>query len=282
MNLGTVAYFSFLAESTGGFIHFLITHFLAESTLWFTMATAHPFHLVDGSPWPILTALALSAGALLQMPDYFYVLILLFWWRDVIRESTGGFHTTAVQRGLLLGFILFLLSEIMLFVSFFWAFFHSSLSPAIELANVWPPLGLNAVNPWAIPFLGSGVLLASGFLLTLSHLSYAFGKDYTIITLLITTLLGVLFLILQFNEYRWGEFTIADSVFGSLFYMTTGLHAIHVIVGVIFLAVALVRISRDSFTADHHLGLEFAIFYWHLVDAVWLVVFLLFYWWCSS
>ena len=243
------------------------------------ITSVHPYHLVDGSPWPILAALALLAGALLQMPNYFYLFIPLFWWRDVIRESTGGFHTTAVQRGLLLGFILFLLSEVMLFVSFFWAFFHSSLSPAIELANVWPPLGLNAVNPWAIPFLGSGVLLASGFLLTLSHLSYAHGKDYTIITLLITTLLGVLFLILQFNEYRWGEFTIADSVFGSLFYMTTGLHAIHVIVGVIFLAVALVRISRDSFTADHHLGLEFAIFYWHLVDLVWLVVFLLYYWW---
>ena len=216
---------------------------------------------------------------------YFYFAILLFWWRDVIRESTGGFHTTAVQRGLLLGFVLFLLSEVMLFLSFFWAFFHSSLSPAIELANVWPPLGVNGVNPWAIPFLGSGVLLASGFLLTLSHLSArrhsATGKDYTLFTLLITVMLGVLFLILQYNEYRWGEFTIADSVFGSIFYMTTGLHALHVIVGVIFLAVALVRIARDSITADHHLGLEFAIFYWHLVDGVWLVVFLLFYWWCA-
>ena len=107
----------------------------------------------------------------------------------------------------------------MLFVSFFWAFFHSSLSPAIELANVWPPLGLNAVDPWAIPFLGSGVLLASGFLLTLSHVSYnGYGKDYTLFTLLITLLLGLLFLILQFNEYSWGEFTIADSVFVPMAY----------------------------------------------------------------
>lgn len=242
----------------------------------------HPFHLVDGSPWPILTAGAAVAGVLLQMPDYFYFLILLFWWRDVIRESTGGFHTLEVQRGLLLGFLLFLLSEIMLFVSFFWAFFHSSLSPAIELANVWPPIGLEAVDPWAIPFLGSSVLLASGFLLTLSHLCYSSSRDdYTIRTLALTVGLGILFLLLQYNEYQWGSFTIADSVFGSLFYMTTGLHAVHVIVGVLFLAVALVRISRDSFTATHHLGLEFAIFYWHFVDLVWLGVFLLYYWWCS-
>lgn len=246
------------------------------------MLQRHPFHLVDGSPWPILTAFAALSGALLQMPDLFYFLLLLFWWRDVIRESSGGFHTAAVRRGLLLGFILFLLSEVMLFVSFFWAFFHSSLSPAIELANVWPPIGLDAVDPWAIPFLGSTLLLASGFLLTLSHVSYfERDKDYTIFTLFLTVVLGVLFLVLQFNEYSWGSFTIADSVFGSLFYMTTGLHAIHVIVGVIFLAVALVRIVRDSMTSQHHLGFEFAIFYWHLVDVVWLVVFLLYYWWCS-
>lgn len=204
------------------------------------------------------------------------------WWRDVIREAKAGYHTTRVQKGILIGFLLFLLSEIMLFVSFFWAFFHSSLSPSIELGAYWPPEGINAVNPWAIPLLGSTVLLASGFILTLGHHALILGdKNLTIIMMIFTVLLGALFLFLQYNEYYYGEFTIADSVYGSVFYMTTGLHAIHVIVGVLFLFISLIRIYLDHYTTEHHIGFEFAIYYWHLVDVVWLLVFLIYYWWGS-
>jgi len=231
---------------------------------------AHPFHLVDCSPWPFLISLAIFTGAIFLVSgfhhlitggiSYFVValsclsLILFVWWRDVIRESKGGYHTTRVQRGILIGFILFLLSEIMLFVSLFWAFFHSSLSPNIELA-VWPPVAVNALDSWAIPLLGSTVLLASGFILTLGHHALILGnKTLCLLSFIYTVLFGALFLFLQLNEYLNSEFTIADSVFGSVFYMTTGLHAIHVIAGVLFLTVATVRIAKDSYTSEHHLG----------------------------
>lgn len=217
------------------------------------------------------------------LPQLAVIILIAFqWWRDVIREAKGGFHTTLVQRGILLGFLLFLLSEIMLFVSFFWSFFHSSLAPAMELGATWPPVGINAVNPWGIPLLGSCVLLASGFVLTLGHHATILGnKDIVLISLFFTVLQGAFFLFLQYNEYYYGEFTIADSVFGSVFYMTTGQHAQHVIAGALFLFVCLVRTFQDSYTTEHHLGLEFAIYYWHLVDVVWLLVFQVYYYWGS-
>jgi len=127
------------------------------------------------------------------------------------------------------------------------------------------------------------VLLASGFILTLGHHALIQGnKPVTLLSLLLTVLLGALFLFLQYNEYYNGEFTIADSVFGSVFYMTTGLHALHVIAGVLLLTVGFLRLFRDSFTTEHHLGMEFAIFYWHLVDVVWLLVFIVYYWWVGE
>jgi cytochrome c oxidase subunit 3 len=254
----------------------------------------HPYHLVDLSPWPILLSITLLSFALnivnflihesatIFIQISLILLIAFQWWRDVIRESLAGYHTMRVQRGILIGFLLFLLSEIMLFSGFFWAFFHSSLAPAIELGVTWPPEGINAVNPWAIPLLGSTVLVASGFVLTIAHHALIAGnKSLTIFTMCLTVLLGALFIFLQYNEYLYGEFTIADSVFGSVFYMTTGLHAIHVIIGVLFLAIALFRIFFDHFTTEHHLGFEFAIYYWHLVDVVWLFVFMTYYWWSN-
>nr|QCQ69088.1 cytochrome c oxidase subunit 3 [Synchytrium taraxaci] len=254
----------------------------------------HPYHLVEASPWPLFMSFSLLSLAIgfatwitnLQanlLPQFLLVgFVAILWWKDVLRESAGGYHTIVVQKGITIGFLLFLISEIMLFFSFFWAFFHSSLAPAVDIGSVWPPEGINAVNPWAIPLFGSCVLLASGFVLTLSHHAMILGKkDLALITMLITVLLGFLFIFLQANEYQMGEFTIADSIFGNVFYMTTGLHAIHVIAGVTFLTVGLIRMYFDSFTTEHHLGLEFAIFYWHIVDVIWLFVFFLFYWWGS-
>jgi cytochrome c oxidase subunit 3 len=194
----------------------------------------------------------------------------------------SGHHTILVQKGILLGFLLFLVSEIMLFFSFFWSYFHSSLVPSVELGLIWPPLGINAVSPWGLPLLGSIILLASGFLVTLSHHALILGnKNLSITHLILTIILGLFFIYLQSTEYYYSEFTISDSVFGSVFFMTTGLHALHVIIGVIFLFVQLIRLMFDHFTLEHHLGYEFAIFYWHLVDIVWLFVFLTYYWWGS-
>ncbi len=197
---------------------------------------AHPYHLVDVSPWPLLMSVAVQTAAIglvgwqghfttnLVPAQVVIVQVALGWWRDVIREAKGGYHTTLVQRGILIGFILFLLSEIMLFMSFFWAFFHSSLAPAVELGSTWPPVGILAVDPWGIPLLGSCVLLASGFVLTLGHHAFFQGnKDLVLVSMFFTVLLGAFFLFLQFNEYYYSTFTLSDSVFGSVFFMTTGL-----------------------------------------------------------
>jgi cytochrome c oxidase subunit III len=253
----------------------------------------HPYHLVDPSPWPLLislSALTLALGVasslggggggtiVLAIPAV--VGVAWGWWRDVIRE--GGYHTRLVRRGLTLGFLLFLASEVMLFFSFFWAYLHSALSPSPELGSVWPPAGVRGIDPWGIPLLGSLILLSSGFTVTVAHHAIRRGsKRVTVLGLGLTVLLGALFTGLQAFEYTTGEYTMSDSAFGSAFYMTTGLHGTHVIVGVAFLTACLVRLVRDRFSAERFLGLEYAILYWHLVDLVWLFVFTLFYWWGS-
>ncbi len=254
----------------------------------------HPYHQVDASPWPIQMAMAVQGGAMTLVsflthmevqlvPSLFLQAIISWlWWRDVIREAKEGYHTLKVQRGLILGFQLFLLSEIMLFASFFWAFFHSSLSPAVELGAIWPPVGITPINPWSIPLQGSSVLQVSGFIQTLGHHATIAGRrNLAQNTVLLTSILGFLFLYLQYNEYTFGEFTIADSVFGNVFYCTTGLHALHVQIGAVFLMISFIRLYLNSFTSEHHLGLEFAIYYWHLVDVVWLGVFFIYYIWGS-
>ncbi len=254
----------------------------------------HPYHQVDASPWPIIMSMVLQGGALslvsfqthkevTQIPTLIGITqVAILWWRDVIREAKGGYHTQMVQKGIQIGFLLFQITEVMQFASFFWAFFHASLAPAVDQGSTWPPVGINAVNTWAIPQQGSCVQQGSGFIQTQGHHAIIGGqKDQAQITLFFTIILGMLFVFLQYNEYYYGEFTIADSVFGSVFYCTTGLHAIHVIVGVIFQTVGFIRQYFDDFTTEHHIGMEFAIFYWHLVDVVWLLVFVQYYYWGS-
>lgn len=252
----------------------------------------HSYHLVDASPWPILasaSAFIFAVGlvyslkgspTLLALGLISLLLVTLGWFRDITREGLSGKHSTKVQSGLMFGVILFLTSEVMVFFSFFWAFFHASLAPSIELGGVWPPVGVTAIDPWSLPLLGSMFLLSSGATCTMAHNAMVTGnKDVAFGGMALTVLLGALFLVLQFNEYRLSEFTIADSVFGTTFFMTTGLHGTHVLIGVIFLSVMTLRLYRDQFTTAHHLGLEFSLWYWHFVDVVWLMVFLSFYWW---
>ena len=260
------------------------------------MLLRHPYHMVEPSPWPLLTAASIFVFALgmiqwlggrgastVTLGLLAILSVAIGWWRDVLREALGGYHTRRVRQGLTMGLLLFFVSEIMLFFSFFWAYFHHALSPAAELGAQWPPVAIRAVDPWGVPLLGSVLLLSSGFTVTLAHHAVRCGdKSLTVAGLLATVLLGGSFVALQAHEYSAGEATMADGAFGSVFYMTTGLHGSHVIIGVLFLAVCLVRLLRDRFSAEHHLGLEFAILYWHLVDLVWFFVFTVYYWWGSS
>jgi len=256
----------------------------------------HRYHLVDASPWPILTAVAafIIAGgfALYLHQQEFGGIFLLFglflmgcllalWWRDVIREATfEGKHTKKVQRGLRIGFILFIVSEVMFFASFFWAFFHSSLSPAIQIGCVWPPEGMVVFNPWGIPFLNTCILVLSGVTITYAHEAIIYGTFEDIVDAFCWTLFfAFIFTLLQYIEYVNAPFTIADGVYGSTFFMCTGFHGFHVLIGTTFIFVCFIRVMKKQMTVEHHLGFEAAAWYWHFVDVVWLFLFVMVYWW---
>nr|QNJ33946.1 cytochrome c oxidase subunit 3 [Medetera sp. Qilemoge-2020] len=254
----------------------------------------HPFHLVDYSPWPLtgaIGAMAMVSGlvkwfhqfnpSLLILGTVITALTMYQWWRDISREGTfQGLHSFVVTIGLRWGMILFIVSEIFFFVSFFWAFFHSSLSPAIELGATWPPVGIVPFNPFQIPLLNTAILLSSGVTVTWAHHSLMESNhSQTTQGLFFTILLGVYFTILQAYEYIEAPFTIADSVYGSTFFMATGFHGLHVIIGTTFLLVCLIRHINNHFSSGHHFGFEAAAWYWHFVDIVWLFLYISIYWW---
>ena len=256
----------------------------------------HPFHLVNPSPWPLfssIAALCLTTGGVLYMHGYEFGQEMLFlgvgtlvysmgiWWRDVIREASfEGHHTVAVQEGHRMGMLLFIASEVMFFLGFFWAFFHSSLAPAIDIGATWPPAGIEVLSPWEIPFLNTLLLLTSGAAVTWTHHAILAGnRSQTIFSLLVTLAFAFLFTALQGVEYLEAPFSISDSVYGSTFFMATGFHGFHVFVGSVFLAVCLFRSLQGHFSRTHHVGFEAAAWYWHFVDVVWLFLFIAIYWW---
>lgn len=256
----------------------------------------HPFHLVDPSPWPYVGAfgaLGMTIGGVMYFHSYEYgelllltsmsvvILVMIVWWRDVIREgSFEGHHTMVVQRGLRQGMLLFIVSEVMFFFSFFWAFFHSSMGPTIEIGGVWPPIGIVPIDAFEVPLLNTAILLTSGATVTWCHYGVIGGDRFnSIVSLFLTIVLGVIFTGLQALEYYEAPFTIADSVFGSTFFMATGFHGFHVLIGTSFLAVCFFRLLDNHFTKHHHNGLEAAIWYWHFVDFVWIFLFFSIYWW---
>nr|YP_009694499.1 cytochrome c oxidase subunit III [Eurydema liturifera]QEI26484.1 cytochrome c oxidase subunit III [Eurydema liturifera] len=256
----------------------------------------HPYHLVDYSPWPLtgsIGAMTLTSGMVLwfhknEMYLFFLgIMILLLtmiqWWRDIIRESTfQGHHTIKVTNGLKIGMILFIISEVFFFISFFWGFFHSSLAPTVEIGMMWPPKGIIVFNPMEIPLLNTMILLCSGMTVTWAHHSLM-NNNYSETTksLMLTVMLGIYFTILQAYEYKEASFCISDSIYGSCFYMATGFHGLHVIIGTIFLFVCLVRHIKCHFSSNHHFGFEAAAWYWHFVDVVWLFLYISIYWWGS-
>ena len=254
----------------------------------------HPYHLVDPSPWPYIMgcgALLTTLGAVLyfhysQIFLLFFGLIsvgscMIFWFKDVVRESTfQGHHTKITVLGLKIGFILFIVSEVLFFVSFFWAFFHSSLSPSVEIGVLWPPVGIDPLNPFSVPLLNTAVLLSSGATVTWAHHSIVSGNmEGAMRGLTITVVLGLFFTALQAFEYFEAPFCIADSVYGSTFFVATGFHGFHVIIGTIFLFICLLRLNSSHFTRSHHFGFEAASWYWHFVDVVWLFLYVCIYWW---
>jgi cytochrome c oxidase subunit 3 len=256
--------------------------------------TYHPFHLVEQRPWPLsssLRAFILTS----RLINFFHHKIIIFlilrlffiflniyqWWRDVRREATfQGFHTIITKNGLKWGIILFILREILFFFRFFWSFFHTRLSPDLEIGSLWPPKGISPFNPYNIPLLNTCILLSSGVSITWSH-HRILNKNYSnaFISLILTIILGIYFTILQTFEYLESPFTISDRIFGTTFFVATGFHGLHVIIGTRFLIINSFRIYIGHFSSNHHFSFEAAAWYWHFVDIVWLFLFSFIYWW---
>ena len=191
-----------------------------------------------------------------------------------------GHHTIQVQKGLTIGVVLFIISEVFAFLSVFWAFFHSSLSPTIEIGGVWPPQGITPLDPFAIPLLNTILLLSSGAFITYGHHALIQGdRRGAILGTLLTIIFAIIFTALQYYEYLESSFTMSDSVYGTVFYASTGLHGLHVIIGTLFILVGFIRIINYHLTDTHHQGHEAAILYWHFVDVVWLFLFIAVYYW---
>ena len=249
----------------------------------------------DGDP---LAAALLSEGkAALFFAGLAGVLLSAFgWWADVIKESRAGDHTPVVQIGLRYGMIMFIASEVMFFAAFFWMFFEMAVfnearAHIPEVANwaetaaawsTWPPRGVETLDPWQLPLLNTVILLLSGTTVTWAHHALQVGDRSAARTgLIITVLLGILFTAVQVYEYQhilhehlfFNEEAVNSGLYGSIFFMATGFHGFHVLLGTIFLAVCLLRLLAGQMSPEKHFGFEAAAWYWHFVDVVWLFLF---------
>lgn len=255
--------------------------------------------LVENSIWPSTTAvsvlsLLLGSVMLFNLKTYGGILVLFstvslcislyFWWKEVIIEGTyQGLHSIEVQNNLTLGFILFVVSEALIFFSLFFAYFYNSLIPQPFVGGVWPPVGIETLDASAIPLLNTVILFMSGISVTASqHYIVAKNRENGILYLLLTVILGVIFLYFQYYEYKNSLFTISDSVFGASFYLLTGFHGFHVLVGVLFLVVSLIRLISYHYSENHFLNATFSSIYYHFVDVVWILLFAVIYCWGSA
>ena len=257
---------------------------------------AHPYHLVNPSPWPLMgaaSAFVTAFGAvhwwagggreILFTGLALVVLTMILWWRDVVKEAqVEKVHTPVVRHGLRLGMGLFIASEVMFFVAFFWAFFHNAFHISPDIAQ-WPPAAIKPMDAWGLPFINTIILLTSGFTLTWAHHALKHGKrGQLILGLLVTVALGATFLTFQAHEYGEATFGLKDGIYPSVFYLATGFHGFHVFCGTVFLLVCLFRSIKGDFTPEQHVGFEAAAWYWHFVDVVWIFLFVWVYWWGST
>ena len=277
----------------------------------------HDYHIIDPSPWPFVGSVGalvmalggigymryLSGGSLplfgmdMANPYLFFIglAVVLFtmigWWTDVVKEAHQGHHTRVVSLHLRYGMLMFIASEVMFFVAWFWAFFDAAIyaGEAAQYARVehtggsWPPVGIEVLDPMHLPLYNTIILLLSGTAVTWAHHSLLHDRrDGLVYGLVITVALGVLFSFVQLYEYIHAPFAFKESIYGATFFMATGFHGFHVLIGTIFLLVCLIRAMAGDFTPKQHFGMEAAAWYWHFVDVVWLFLFFAVYIWGQS
>ena len=283
---------------------------MADHIEYSTTGKPHPYHLVRPSIWPLVGAIAggvLAMGALMFMHKVelggfavgltgvfiglaMVLTVMVFWWKDVIFETvTEGVHNKITEVGLRYGMALFIASEVMFFVAFFWAFFAAALFPNAAIGFTWPPTNpetghmLEVIGPFGLPFLMTLILLLSGCTVTWAHHAILEGKQKEAVQALgITVFLGFFFLFFQVYEYAHAHFGFTQGIYASAFFMATGFHGFHVFVGAVFLAVCWRRAIKGHLTPERHFGFEAAAWYWHFVDVVWLFLFIAIYWWGNT
>ncbi len=284
---------------------------MSETIEYTTTGKPHPYHLVRPSIWPLASAFAgglLAVGAVMYMHDvhlfadpssgfegyavglkgvYLGIAAILFvmfgWWRDIIHEAVvEKAHSPIAMVGMRYGMSLFIASEVMFFVAFFWAYFNAAFFPTEAIGYVWPPETIHTIDPLDLPLMMTMILLLSGCTVTWAHhaIMESEQKDFAF-ALALSVFLGVFFLCFQVYEYVYAHFGFTDGIYASTFYMATGFHGFHVFVGTVFLFVCWVRAKKKHFTAEGHFGFEAAAWYWHFVDVVWLFLFIAVYFWGS-
>ncbi len=282
---------------------------MSEHIEYGTTGRPHPYHMVRPSIWPMVGSFAaglLALGAVLYMHDVkifgasiglvgpiigllAVLAVMFFWWRDIVSESVvEKVHNKVTEIGLRFGMSLFIASEVMFFVAFFWAFFDASLFTGEahqylrteHTKGVWPPPQVSPIDAFDLPLMMTMILLLSGCTVTWAHHAILKNNQKSFIQALgLTVLLGFIFLCFQVYEYGHATFGFKDGIYSSTFYMATGFHGFHVLVGTIFLGVCWLRAKKGHFTDEHHFGFEAAAWYWHFVDVVWLFLFLAVYVW---
>ena len=253
-----------------------------------------PFLAVQTSFWPFLLSLSLltlttNVVMWIRIKVTLYsVLFSLFlvvsisflWWKDFLRERMIGYHTHKLEFSLRISILLFILSEVCFFLSFFWAFYDASLVPTVDIGIMWPPKGILPLAVYSVPLLNTVILLTRGITVTWAH--HALINNFynkSLVRLIVTVLLGAYFIRMQYLEYAEAAFAIADGVYGSTFFIATGFHGMHVSLGALFLLYVFIAILQGKLLYNHHFSFEAAAWYWHFVDVVWLILFLSVYWW---
>ncbi len=259
----------------------------------------HDYHILNPSLWPFLGALGafiMLGGAVLYFHDMgpwpmliglaLVLFVMYGWWSDVVHEGEVGDHTPVVMIGLRYGVIMFIMSEVMFFVAWFWTFIKHALYPMTEgsplVDGTWPPAGIETFDPWGLPLINTLILLCSGAATTWAHHAIQHDDRKGFIQgLSLAIFLGLMFTVFQAVEYSEAPFSFSGNIYGASFFMATGFHGFHVIIGTIFLAVNLIRGLKGQMNSEHHLGFEAAAWYWHFVDVVWLFLFAVIYIWGS-